>query len=237
MSKLIKVAASIRSPAAFALTLLCAAACASHDDEGLSDGASSTTEPDAADQTTTPAPDDSTTTEPSDGIDTEPSTTDPDSATDSAGVTTSEVPNASCECADDEACNAPLCEIVGFTEEEGPSFEIMSEAALTCSLAALRDRKAGRIHWSYVGYGGQYSGYGTLNMYGDETVLFETGYKMDFCASSVPAISVKNLKAPEVFAACLADPDLGARLSCLREAFESSVATCQDVQEECEEGV
>ena len=177
-------------------------------------------------QDTEPPPSD---TEPPPG-DTEPLPSDTDTDTDTEG------PIAGCECGQAQPCGVALCDTAELDDEletTGGAPDPAFEAALKCSLEALRDGKAGRIGWKYYANAGQYNEYGVFLMFGDGTMISQSGGVMDLCETLTPEVILGNLESSSVYADCLADPDLDAQFSCLRGALGSSIATCQAGETDC----
>jgi hypothetical protein len=171
-----------------------------------------------------------------DGTDTDPQATETQ-PTETQGET--DAPAGGCECAAPSPCSVSLCDTVKWSDadddgEVDADAAAALEAALTCALEALRDDKAGRIRWeTYINIG-QYSEYGTFELFGDGTARTTEGGSADLCSYLSEAVGVGPVKDAQFFSDCLADPDLKNRFECVRGAGADGAMVCDEGELNCD---
>jgi len=219
-------------------------------EEGAADSTTSQ-DPTAADSTSTAAAETDTTAAPAtetqstSPADTETDTAPPDTETDTAPPDTETAGTiAGCECILDEepkdlnsspaapTCGEPLCNgIFGTCVDDfcdlGAPFELSEPADLQCALTALRDRTPGIVTWSFSEGGGivNEDGYWLINE--DGTAVRRDWVREDLTFTVNDAV-VGELPPPEIYDACLAEPDDYARFNCLRASLETETGVCDE---------
>lgn len=164
-------------------------------------------------------------------------------STDAGSATSGDEPLSACACIpDDEQANpnrpqdpsAPTCGespcplVEGACEacaESPPLGLTVDDAALECALVALRDRTPGVLSWRWDEDGGWgvYEGYVLVNDDGSAVRREWSQVDLGFEASDA---ALGELPPPERFAACLTDPDPGARFDCLRAELDTPLEVC-----------
>lgn len=141
-----------------------------------------------------------------------------------------ELPPA-CDCIDDDPrkgaevsaprCGESLCSEVVLDLD----FEISNPDAAICALTALRDRAPGIVTWGH--YDGDIEDHGYVLIFGNGTAVHRSwGWQGTVFEAS--DASFGKLDPPEVFDACLTEPDDLTRFDCLRNGLASTSAGCDD---------
>jgi len=160
--------------------------------------------------------------------------------TDDAGPPTDTA--AACECIRDdqgahsEIPSAPTCgegpcpTVLGSCRscEDVPPLELsVDTAALECALVALRDRTPGLITWRWDIESGYGTDEGYLLVREDGTTVRRIWEGLDLGFQASDAV-FGELPPPEVFDACLAEPDDQDRFDCLRLELETQHGVCDE---------
>lgn len=107
-----------------------------------------------------------------------------------------------------------------------------NEDAITCSLQALADGKAGRVSWlieNSQGPGGRSQVW--FDLVGDGTLFRQRNDALDLCAEVSP-VQHLPLPASSHYENCLAEPDWQSQFECLRKVpFGEPIETCLDGDE------
>lgn len=144
-------------------------------------------------------------------------------------------PIAACECEAGDPCSAQLCDVVergdaivgeGMTN---PAFE----AALTCTLEAMRDHEVGRVRWTHVL--GESDEYGSYELLGDGTARRTSGGRADLCQWNSEEVIVGTLREPQYFADCLPETDVDKRFNCFKSAIATETSVCVEGDYQCSE--
>lgn len=138
-----------------------------------------------------------------------------------------------CSCLEDDSCGAEICKQVGLVcgEECFGDATVDDEAALQCTLEALRDRKPGRVSWhDSPSFTTTYNTRVYVQAEGDAIV--EEGGGADLCSYSGPDVR-RKLKEPAYFADCLTLATSNERFACMADGFGEQVVECRPRNESC----
>jgi hypothetical protein len=153
-----------------------------------------------------------------------------DGATSDASTTLSSEDAEACACLADASCGAAQCEAVLASCEgcdEGPD-----EAAVECSLVALRDRTPGMIAWVRRSQAGEEFTRNRVYIRADGPAVLERYNAQDLCTRTGPHALV-TLESPAYYEGCLAKATLAERISCLTQGLGEETAECTPSVEEC----
>lgn len=163
-----------------------------------------------------------------------------DTDTDTTGTTSptdaTEGPlDPACSCLETDSCGAEICKWVSLVcgEECFGDPTVDDEAALQCTLEALRDRKPGRLSWSDSP--SVTTSYGTrVYIQADGDAIVEESGGVDLCNYTGPDVR-RKLKEPAYFADCLALATSNERFACMADGFGEQVVECRPRNESCSE--
>jgi hypothetical protein len=219
------------APLALALLGLLATACETPESDESNDEQATETETDESDGTT----DESDSTSESSSDDAESSSDDADTMDTTETTETTE--GTQCECIpptmedlwpEFPSCGDALCDVamvVADPESEWEEPMIANPEAVDCALMALRDRTPGVLTWDEEYSFGMYTESGYVLIYdGGEAVHRDWGVDdLNYWASEALRF---ELLAPEVYEACLADPDPLSRYGCLTAPPQVELEVC-----------
>jgi hypothetical protein len=136
-------------------------------------------------------------------------------------------------------CARQLCPDIRFelvvddASESSGGADAELEAALACALEALRDETPGSIRWSFSESHGAIGDTGALQLYGDGTAVRRSSGFRDHCWDLTADIVRVELNDADYFEACLAEPDVAARLACVRFGYGETTNVCQEAEANC----
>lgn len=114
---------------------------------------------------------------------------------------------------------------------------LVDEAALACTLAAMRDRTPGRVSLSRCENAGQNSYHYVWTLRAEGTARRTLDGTFDFCSVTGEDLLIQ-LAPPAYFTGCLDKADWQSRVACLTNSDNGVlVETCDPGVDECHEGV
>ena len=124
------------------------------------------------------------------------------------------------DCGDEQLCPTIVATI-------GPLDEVVIEnpADLDCALEALRDRTPGLLSWDKQNFDGDDEGYVLIQADG---MVIRRNWGLQDLAWIVSDSELGAPLASGEFEACLIEPDLEARLNCVRRPLESASLVCDE---------